>query len=110
MINVLSPEQFAMLVESKDAVLFYLSHDECNVCKVLKPKISELINDQFDKIEMFYVDIRKMPEISGQLSVFTVPTLIVYLDGREHIRKSRNIGIGELEQELERPYHLKFDL
>jgi hypothetical protein len=49
-----------------------------------------------------------LPEVAAQNRVFAVPTLLVYFDGREYIRKSRNIGIGELEREIERPYSMIF--
>lgn len=94
--------------KNSEAVLFYFSHDECNVCKVLKPKVRELLQEKFPKMNMFYVDIRHTPEVAGQESVFTVPTISVVFDGKETIRKSRNIGIEELSQSIRRPYELFF--
>jgi len=49
------------------------------------------------------------PDISSQYGVFTIPTIVVYFDGNETIRKSRHIGVGELAQAIERPYNLIFD-
>lgn len=107
--NVKSLEEFNQIIENQDAVLFYFSHEQCNVCKVLKPKIQELITENFPKVELFYCDTVIYPDLAAQNRIFAVPTLVVYFGGRETIRKSRNLGIEELREELERPYSLVFE-
>ncbi len=102
-------EDFEKMVKENDACLFYFSHDNCNVCKVLKPKVHELLERQFPRMKMYYVNTLKTPSIAGQNAVFTVPTLTIYFDGREYIRKSRNIALAELEDEIERPYSMAFE-
>jgi hypothetical protein len=37
-----------------------------------------------------------------------VPTILVFIEGKEFIRKSRNIGIEELGDLIARPYTLLF--
>lgn len=96
-------------IAKEEAALFYFSTPTCNVCKVLKPKIAELIESEFPKIKLFYIDLDKAPVISGQFRIFSIPTILVYFNGKEFIRKSRNIGMQELENELKRPYQLMFD-
>jgi thioredoxin 1 len=102
-------EEFNKVIESNDAALFYFSHEQCNVCKVLKPKVANVLENDFPKIELFYCDTVKSPELAAQNSVFAVPTLLVYFGGRETIRKSRNVGIEELRKEIERPYQIIFE-
>ena len=70
--------QLSKEIEDHDAVLVYFSHEKCNVCKILKPKISELIKSKFSKIKFYYVDTVNNPEISGQYGIFTVPTIIAF--------------------------------
>jgi thioredoxin 1 len=101
-------KEFENFTNFNEAVLIYFSHVECNVCKVLKPKVKELIEKQFVKIKMAYSDTVLYPDVAGQNSIFTVPTILVYLDGREYIRKSRNIGIEELSNLIQRPYNMMF--
>lgn len=109
MIETLKSEmEFQDICQNEAASLFYFSHDECSVCKVLKPKVHELLADDFPEIKMYYVDIRKTPEISGQNSIFAVPTIIVYMDKHEIFRRSRNIGLGELEALISKPYKIFF--
>ena len=106
--NIKSLTDFQEITHKNIAVLVYFSHEKCNVCKVLKPKIYDMISENFPKIKMYYSDTVLFPDIAAQNSIFTVPTIIIYLDNKEFIRKSRNIGVDELRKVLERPYDLLF--
>jgi hypothetical protein len=55
---------------------------------------------RFENLTLNYVDVRRTPEISGQLSIFTVPTVSVYYGGREYIKKSRVINTLLLEDDI----------
>lgn len=101
-------EEFLELKRNEEALLCYFSTEACNVCKVLKPKVAELVEQEFPKIKLVYIQSDKLPELAAQHQVFAAPTILVFFDGREYIRKSRNIGIGELEQEIRRPYSMIF--
>jgi len=106
--SIISLNNYEQVKNENAAVLIYFSHEQCNVCKVLKPQIAELVSSTFPEIKLYYVDTVLNPEIAAQLSIFAVPTMLVYFDGKEFIRKSRNVGISELEVLIERPYQLMF--
>jgi thioredoxin-like negative regulator of GroEL len=111
MIKLESPasfERFLEIAKSSKAVFFYLSTLDCSVCKVLKPKVIELLKDDFPQILFCYVDLNEAKEISGQLSVFSVPTILVYFEGKETIRVSRNVNLEELCEQIERYYKMIF--
>ncbi len=108
LIPVKNIAEFNDIVETQEASLFYFSHEACNVCKVLKPKLLELTSKDFPEIKSYYVDVKTYPEIAGQNSIFAVPTIIIYFNKNEYIRKSRNISIMELKNELQRPYSAMF--
>ena len=101
-------DEYNKLVENELALLVYFSTNECSVCKVLKPKVGEILNTYFPKIKLFYVNLNESPEISAQNRIFAVPTILVIFDRHEYIRKSRNFGLNELKSEIERPYQLMF--
>ena len=106
--EVKSLSEFESLRQGK-AVLTYFSTDACSVCKVLKPKIAEMCAEYFPELGLVYVRSDALPEIAGQYSIFAAPTIVVFFEGRETIRKSRAIGVDELRQEIERYYRLLFD-
>jgi len=99
-------EQATKATKDNDAVLLYFSTPQCRVCKVLKPKIHDMLNETFPKVRMFYVDIEKIPQAGADFSVFAAPTIIFYMDGKEFARHSRNIGVTELAAQIERPYSI----
>lgn len=103
-----SIDEFLNISKINTAVCFYLSTPECNVCKVLKPKVIEMIENDFPEIKYCYVDLNEAKEISGQLSVFSVPTILVYFEGKETIRVSRNVHLEELREQIERYYKMIF--
>ena len=96
------------LIENQ-AVAIYFTSSECNVCKVLKPKVRELIEQKFPEMVLYFINIVENPEIAAEFQVFTVPVVLIYFEGREFIRKVRNIGLIELEKEIIRPYRLLFE-
>ena len=107
--TVESLEELNSIKESSDAFLLYVSTTNCNVCKILKPKISDLFKERFPKVELYYVNSDNTPEVSGQLSIFAVPTVLLYLNGQEFARESRSISIELLASKVQRPYNLFFD-
>lgn len=100
-------EEFESL-KGEPALLAYFSTEACNVCKVLKPKVVQLLEAEFPEMKMAYVKSDVLPDIAGQNRIFSAPTILVFFDGREYIRKSRNIGIGELQEAIARPYNMMF--
>lgn len=106
---VQSYEEITSLIQHSEAVLFYCSTPSCGVCKSLRPKIIELVQTHFPKLPMYYVDIDAIPEARGQLSVYSVPAVLVYFKGRELIREARHFGIMELGAKIDRYYSLLFE-
>ena len=94
-------DKFEDIVKDKIVTVAYFSYDECNVCKVLKPKVKALV-ENYDDFAFTYVNTKESTEICGQHTVFTVPTVLVFVEGREGKRFSRNFAMRELEELLDR--------
>lgn len=107
--DLTSLEEYEKFIAENPATLIYFSTPQCNVCKVLKPKLAGFVNADFPNIKMGYINSEQLPEIAAQNRIFTVPTILVLLDGKESIRKSRNVNLAELSAELERPYSMYFE-
>ena len=101
-------EELEKFINESDAAAIYFSTEYCNVCKVLKPKVIEFLNENYPNVNFAYVDIEKNKEIAGKYSIFSVPTIIFYFGGTEAFRKSRNFSLAELYQAVERPYNMLF--
>ena len=107
--NIYQIDEFNDFIKSNSAALVYFSTPECNVCKVLKPKTLEFINENFPLIKAAYVDCEKGKELAAQNRVFTVPVIVIFFEGKEFIRKARNFNFSDLYEELNRTYSLLFE-
>lgn len=83
--------------------LVYVSRPSCGVCTAVKPKVIDII-EKYGELEGTYVDLDKLPEAAGEFSVFTIPGILLYIDGKEMIREARYVSVEELESRIER-YH-----
>ena len=92
------------LIEEKPGVLLYFSGEHCNVCHALRPKFKELFDSKFPLIEQIYLDAHENAQVAAHFQVFSVPTAIVFLGGREFAREGRAVSLHQLEQKLARPY------
>ncbi|WP_456408786.1 thioredoxin family protein [Caldithrix abyssi] len=93
--------EFHELLSKHSIVVGYFSTESCNVCKVLRPQVQQIC-EQFDIAHFEYVDIEKAPELRGQFLVFSVPTIIIFVDGREYKRLNRYMSLQDFEDELKR--------
>lgn len=94
------------IIDENLAVILYFSAPTCNVCHALKPKLFEAIEKNFDKFKIVEIDVSQDQEIAANFSVFAIPTLLVFLDGREFLRKSRHMSVDEVVKEIKRPYDI----
>jgi len=99
-------EEIQNIIKSEVGVLLYFSGENCNVCHALRPKFKELFDKEFPKIRQIYLDAHENPEISANFQVFSVPTMLVFLDGREFVREGRAVSMHQLQQKLQRPYDI----
>ncbi|MFT5659388.1 MAG: thioredoxin 1 [Sulfurimonas sp.] len=88
------------------AVMVYFSAPTCNVCHSLKPKLLEALDVNFKEFKIESVDISVYEDIAPYFGVFAIPTVLVFLDGKEFLRKSRHMSVGEVISEIKRPYEI----
>jgi thiol-disulfide isomerase/thioredoxin len=103
--QIYSIEKLRDAIKNSPIVLVYFSAPYCNVCKVLKPKIIELFF-KYQEVKTIYVDLEQLKEASGEYSVFSLPTILVFIEGKEYLRESRNISLYEFEEKVQRYYSL----
>jgi len=93
-------------IRTEAGVLLYFSGEKCNVCHALRPKFKEAFDTHFPLIKQLYLDAQDNAEISAHYQVFSVPTMIVFLDGREFAREGRNVSLHQMVTQLQRPYEI----
>jgi thioredoxin 1 len=96
------------LVSAKPAVMIYFYNDNCAPCKVLRPKVQHLVEAEFPQIEFHLVNSEQFTALASKYGVFASPTLLIFFEGKEYIRESKNISIIELHNKIERIYKMVF--
>ena len=88
---------------SHPLVLLYCSQPKCSVCQSLLPKVEGILK-KYKKAEALYVNLEDIPEFAGQHTVFNMPTVLFFADGKEQFRLVRAFGLNELEEKIEKIY------
>lgn len=99
-------EDIQKTLEENQAVMLYFSAPTCNVCYALKPKLLDAIESNFKEFKVVSIDTSFEQEIAAEFSVFAIPTVLIFLDGREFLRKSRHMSVDEVVREIKRPYEI----
>ena len=90
-------------IASDPMVFLYLSQPKCSVCQTLLPKVENLLA-QYPNITFLYVNTADIPLAAGQLSVFSIPTVMLFADGKEFLKLVRTFGIQEIQYQIDRIY------
>lgn len=105
MVNSL--EEIKELIENNQMILLYFGSSSCSVCSAVKPKIEEILKD-YPEIKSVQIDVEKSLDVSAAYNIFTIPAILVYIEGKEIIREARNISIQDLSSKIDRYYNMLF--
>lgn len=88
MIKQVNSEEFKK--EIKDGVVFVdFFANWCGPCKMLSPVVEQLSEDIKD-VKFIKVDVDASSEVAAEYGVMSIPTLIIFKDGKEI---SKQIGL-----------------
>lgn len=93
-------EKFEDIIKSEKPVLVDFFATWCGPCQMMHPILEELHTLVGDKARILKVDIDKNQELAQQYQVRSVPTLMVFKNGKVEWRQSGVQQAGTLEQIL----------
>ena len=99
-------EEIESEIKENLAVMLYFSAPTCNVCHALKPKLLDAIDKNFETFKIISIDVSQDQEIAAHFNVFAIPTVLIFLDSKEFLRKSRHMSVEEVIREIQRPYEI----
>ena len=108
-LNIITEDAFLRFVNNNRAVLFYFSTMSCAVGENLEPKVKNLVSSKYKKIIFCSIDMNASQKLCASLQIFVEPSILLFVDGKEFIRLSRNIGLVPLEKSISRIYQLAFE-
>jgi len=60
----------------------------CAPCKMQAPVLKQVADELGDKVRVMKIDVDQNPEIAGRYDIRSVPTLMIFKDGRSTYRQS----------------------
>lgn len=97
-IQITGDISFEELTQQRTYILYFGS-ESCNVCLSVYPRLVDLMQD-YD-VPVGKLEIKDNKNITGQLLIFTVPTILVFHEGKEVLRESRFIDFKKIENLLQ---------
>ena len=83
-LSLLNNETFEKEVNDKSGVVlidFYA--DWCGPCKMMAPVLDELSDELAGKVKIAKVDVDENDELAYKYGIRSIPTLIIFKDGKE---------------------------
>jgi thioredoxin 1/putative thioredoxin len=82
-------------------VLVEFGAEWCGPCKVVAPELAALANELNEKAKIVTIDIDKSPNLARQLGVQSVPTFVVFHQGRPAAGKVGALKRAQLREMLD---------
>ena len=89
-------ERFEDLITSNIPVLVDFFAEWCGPCKAMKPILEELEGIKGEKVRIVKVDVDKHKEIAAYYQIQSVPTLMIFKDGKQLWRQSGVMRANDL--------------
>lgn len=95
--------KFNNLIKSDTPTLVDFYATWCGPCKIVHPILDDLKKQLRDKITILKIDVDKNPSVSDQFKIRSVPTLILFKEGKTLWRESGVIPVNILLNKIQ-PY------
>lgn len=96
---ITSEQQINEMMNQHDVAVLYFTTPTCNVCKAIFPRLEELMKE-YENVPLLKIDAASLTETSAQHLVFTVPTILIFNNGKEVLRESRFIDFSKIDRLL----------
>ena len=81
-------EKFNELIQSTELVLVDFYAEWCGPCKIMKPRILDVAERMSDNVKVVQIDVDKEKELATRFRISSVPTLIIFKNGKQQWRQS----------------------
>ena len=94
-------EKFNELIQSPNPVLVDFYAEWCGPCQIMKPRILDVAERMGDNIKIIQIDVDKEKELATRFRIASVPTLIIFKNGKQQWRQSGIISAHALMKLLQ---------
>lgn len=105
MVTAKTIEEVNEMINKNEMLLMYFGSSSCGVCVSVLPKIETMLKG-YPKIKAVKVETNNSIELSAKYNVFTIPVVMLYIQGKETVREARIFSMENLQQKISRYYKL----
>lgn len=80
--KIVNTQEFNELM-NEEAVLVDFFATWCGPCKMLSPVLEGVAQKMEDKVKIVKVDVDQSPDLAAKFGVMSVPTMIMFKNGRQ---------------------------
>lgn len=91
-------QSFGELIRGNTPVLVDFTAQWCGPCKMMKPVLEQLHQRMGDKVRIIKIDIDQSPAAAQAFQVQSVPTLVLFRQGKQLWRQSGVMQAAQLER------------
>ncbi|MCS5421081.1 MULTISPECIES: thioredoxin family protein [Psychrilyobacter] len=91
-------DKLTKIIKDEEIVILYIKSRSCSVCTELLPKVGGAAESE--KIKFIDIYIEDNREIGSKYNVFTAPTIIMFVMGKEVYREGRFLRVSELKDKI----------
>jgi thiol-disulfide isomerase/thioredoxin len=84
-------------VINKDIVMIIAKTHTCSACQTILNVLEHNVSN-LDQIDIYNIYIDDVDEFRGQHTIFSVPTVLIFSEGKELLRESRYINYSKIER------------
>ena len=94
LVNVKNAAEFKEAIKSGKALVDFYA-DWCGPCKMQTPVLEQYVNGS-PQAKIVKVNVDMLPELAGEFGVFSIPTLVLFKDGKQVAKQVGFLPMGPL--------------
>ncbi|MCT8136912.1 thioredoxin family protein [Anaerobacillus sp. CMMVII] len=88
-------------INHEEIVIILIKTQNCSVCEAVYAQLEEFLTE-YPVVKGYYVSIEEIPQVASEYLVFTGPTVLLFINGKEIERQSRFVSYQKFRDQIQR--------